>query len=152
MDQRSILVFLHLKGLSAKSKAKAKAKVKDVHTELVQVLGPDAIAYSTTTKYIRKDAVFQNEPEAEDRAEAQGFLIPDNAILEALEMKPFASIPRIAQMNFIPPTAVFRRLTKSLHFVLQRLRLVPHRLSDLRKEGRAIMSSYHHVKGVTKAA
>jgi hypothetical protein len=67
-------------------------------------------------------------------------LIPDNAILDALEMKPFASIPRIAQMNFIPPTAVFRGLTKPLHFVLQRLRLVPHRRSDLQKRPEVIMS------------
>jgi hypothetical protein len=44
MDQRSIAVFLHLKGLSAKA--------KDVHTELLQVVGPDAIAYSTVRKYI----------------------------------------------------------------------------------------------------
>jgi hypothetical protein len=44
MDQRSIVVFLHLKGLST----------KDVHTELEQVLrsDDDDIIYSTATKYI----------------------------------------------------------------------------------------------------
>jgi hypothetical protein len=61
----------------------------------------------------------QNEPEAEDRAEDQDFSIIDNAILEALEMTPFASIRQIANMIFIPPTTRFRRLTKSLHFVLK---------------------------------
>jgi hypothetical protein len=60
----------------------------------------------------------QNEREAEDRTEAedgtedQDFSITDNAILEALEMMPFASIHQIAKMIFIPPTIVFRRLTK----------------------------------------
>jgi hypothetical protein len=58
MDRRSIVVFLYLKGHSAKA--------KDVHTELVQVLGPDAIAYSTVTKYLRTDVILQNEREAED--------------------------------------------------------------------------------------
>jgi hypothetical protein len=51
-------VFPHLKRLSAKA--------KDVHTELVQALGSDAIAYSTVTKYRRNDAILQNELETED--------------------------------------------------------------------------------------
>jgi hypothetical protein len=125
MDQRSILVILHVKELSAKA--------KDVQTELVQVLGSDAITYSSVAKYIRNYAILQNEPKAEDRAEDQGFSIADNAILEALEMMPFGSIHQIAKMTFIPPTTTFHRLTKSPHFVLQRLRWFPPRLSDLQK-------------------
>jgi hypothetical protein len=101
-------VFLHLKGLSAKA--------KDVHPEFIQVLGSDGIAYSTVTTWIRSDGILQNEPEAEDRAKDQPFSISDNAILEALEMMPFASIRQIATMAFIPPTTVLRRLTKRLHF------------------------------------
>jgi hypothetical protein len=42
MDKRSIVVFVHLKRLSAKA--------KDVHTELGWVVGSDAIACSTVTK------------------------------------------------------------------------------------------------------
>jgi hypothetical protein len=74
----------------------------------------------------------QNEPEAEDAAEDQGFYITDNVILEALEMMSFASIRQITKMIFIPPATVFRRLTKSLHVVLKRLPWVPHGFSDLR--------------------
>jgi hypothetical protein len=85
------------------------------------------------------------KPRIEDRAEDQGFSITENAIPEAFEMMPFASIRQIVKMNFIPPATVFRRLTKSLHFVLKRLRSVPYRFSDLRKQVRAIMSSCHHV-------
>jgi hypothetical protein len=68
----------------------------------------------------------QNEREAKDRAEDQDFSITDNAILEALEIMPFASIHQIAEMIFISPTTEFRLLTKSLHFVLKRLRWFPH--------------------------
>jgi hypothetical protein len=89
MDQRSIVVFLHLKGLSAKA--------KDVHTKLVQVLESDIIAYSTVTKYMRNDIILQNEPEAEDRAEDQGFSITGNAILKASEMMSFTSIRQIVR-------------------------------------------------------
>jgi hypothetical protein len=128
----SIFVFLHLKGLSAKA--------NDLHTKLAHVLGSNAIAYLIVTKYIRNNAILQNEPEAEDRAEDQRLSITDDAILKALEMIPFASLRQIAEMTFIRPTTVFRRLTKSLHFVLKRLRWVPYRISDLQKQTQIIMS------------
>jgi hypothetical protein len=59
LDQSSIVVFLHLKVLSARA--------KNVHAEYVQVLGPDAIAYLTVTQRIWNDVILQNEPETEDR-------------------------------------------------------------------------------------
>jgi hypothetical protein len=82
----------------------------------------------------------QNEPQAEDRAEDQDFSITDNAILEALEMMPFASLHQIAEMTFILLITGFRCLTKSLHFGLKRLRWVPYRISDLQKKPQIIMS------------
>jgi hypothetical protein len=91
-------------------------------------------------KHIGNAPILQIEPEAEDRAEDQGFSITDNAILEALEMMPFRFVRQIAKMTFIPPTTAFRRLTKSLHFALNRLRWAPHRLSYLHKQARVIMS------------
>jgi hypothetical protein len=44
MEQRSVWLFLALKGLSARA-------IHDKHTA---VLGRDAIAYSTVTKYLRQ--------------------------------------------------------------------------------------------------
>jgi hypothetical protein len=44
MDQRSVCLFLALKGLSAQA----------VDNELAAVLGANAIAYSTVTKYLRQ--------------------------------------------------------------------------------------------------
>jgi hypothetical protein len=82
----------------------------------------------------------ENEPEAEDKAEDQSFSITDNAILEALEMMSFASIHQIVNMAVISPTTMFRHLTNSLHFVLKRLRSVPHRFSGLQKHALGIMS------------
>jgi hypothetical protein len=131
MDQRSIDVFFRLKRFSA--------KVKDVHTELVHVLGSDVIAYSRVTTYIRNTVILQSKPEPEDRAEDQGFSSTDNAILEAVEMMPFTSKHQIAKMTFVPPTTRFHRVPKSLRFVLKRLRSVRHRLSDLQTQARPIM-------------
>jgi hypothetical protein len=120
MDQRSIVVFLRLKGLSAKA--------KNVDTELVEVLRSDAIAYLTVTNHIRNNLIFQNELEAENRAEDQGFLITDNAILKAFEMITFGFIHQIAKMTFLPPALLFHRLTELLHIVLRRLPGVPQTL------------------------
>jgi hypothetical protein len=64
------------------------------------------------------------KPRIEDRAKDQGFSITDNAILEAFEIMPFAYIRQIAKITFIPLAIVFRRLTKSFHCVLKRLRWV----------------------------
>jgi hypothetical protein len=61
----------------------------------------------------------QNEQEAEERAEDQGFSITDNPILEALEIMPFVSIRQIVQMTFISLTTGFRRFTKLPQFVLK---------------------------------
>jgi hypothetical protein len=44
MDQRSICLFLAMKGLSAQA----------IYNELVAVLGPGAIGYSTATNYLRQ--------------------------------------------------------------------------------------------------
>jgi hypothetical protein len=88
----------------------------------VQGFESDAIACSTMTKDMRSDVILRNERETEDRMEHHGFSIPDNTILEALEITPLASILQIDQMTFIPPITEFHRLTKSFHFVLKRLR------------------------------
>jgi hypothetical protein len=64
INQKSTVMLLHVKGLSA----------KDVHTKLAQVLRPDgAIAYSTITKYIRNNIALQNKPEADERGKNQVF-------------------------------------------------------------------------------
>jgi hypothetical protein len=131
MDQSSIVRFPHLQLFSA----------KDIRAELVQVLVSNAVADLILTKYRRNDIILQNEPEpeADDRAEDQSFSSPANVILEALEMMPFTSLRQIAKMAFILPTAVFRRLTKSFHFILKRFYRVAHRLSNLQKQARIIM-------------
>jgi hypothetical protein len=95
MDQKSIVVFLDLKGLLAKA--------KDLYTFLVQILGSDAIPSSTVTTYALNDIALQNEPEAKDRAEDQSFSITNNAILKALEMMLFASVRQIAKITLIIP-------------------------------------------------
>jgi hypothetical protein len=70
-----------MKGLSA----------RDVHNELVAVLGPDAITDSTVTKARRprQFPVISSEPSDEPPT-----TILDDAILDALDKQPFCLRPR----------------------------------------------------------
>jgi hypothetical protein len=56
--------------------------------------------------------------------------VVDNAILEALDQTPFASIRKLAKATCIPRTTVWRRLTESLGFIVKHLHWVPHSLTD----------------------
>jgi hypothetical protein len=69
MVPRSICLFLAMEGLSG----------RDVHNELVAVLGPDAIACSTVTSYQRLSQfpAISSEPSDEPL-----ITIIDNAILD----------------------------------------------------------------------
>jgi hypothetical protein len=60
MDQRSICLFLDRKGLSA----------LEIHNELVAVLGTEAVADSTITRYLRQDHLpaIMSEPPTKARS------------------------------------------------------------------------------------
>jgi hypothetical protein len=72
MDQRSIYLFLAMKGLSA----------REVHDELVAVIGRGAIACSTVTSYPRQRQFPAISSEPSD--ESPTTLI-DDAILDTLD-------------------------------------------------------------------
>ena len=132
MDQRSICVFLAMKELSAQA----------VHEELVAVLGPDAVAYSTVTKYLRQrqfpriySKTLETAPET----------IIDDAILDALDRQPFSSllfssIRELAKLTCISTTTVHQHLTQSLGFVMKHLHWVPHALTEIQKAQRVVLS------------
>jgi hypothetical protein len=72
MEQRSVCLFLAVKGLL----------VRAIHDELAAVLGPDAIAYSTVTKYLRQK---QFRSILVDPPEEPATIVIDQAILDAFE-------------------------------------------------------------------
>jgi hypothetical protein len=71
MDQRLICLFLAMKRFSAQA----------IYTELVAVLGPNAIGYSTVTDYLRQRHFPFTLRETADEPAAT---VVDNAILDAL--------------------------------------------------------------------
>jgi hypothetical protein len=98
MDQRSICLFLALKGLSTRA----------VYDELTVVLGAAAIAYSTVTKYLRQR---QFTSILVDRPEEPATIGIHQAILDALEHYSFSSIRELVRLACIPTTTVHQHLT-----------------------------------------
>jgi hypothetical protein len=111
---------------------------RDVHGELITLLGLDVIGSSTVTRYLRQRQfpVIFPEPSDEPR-----MTILDDAILEALDKQPFSSVKELTKLTCIPTTTVYRHLTKSLGFVLKHLRWVPHTLMDTQKTQRVTLSN-----------
>jgi hypothetical protein len=127
MDQHSVCLFLAMKGLSA----------NDIHSELVAVLGPEALAYSTVTKYLCKEhfPVQSSKP-----PENPSLAVIRDAILDALKQQPFSSVREIAKLTCIPRTTIHRHLTCSLGFVVKHLHWVPHTLTVTQKVQRVTLS------------
>jgi hypothetical protein len=101
MDQRTIYLYLKRKGLSAKA----------IHDKLVQVLGSDAVAYSTVTSYFRESRLrVQNE---EQHSNTPPDVI-DNSIIQILNQVPLEFVRQLAKSMCISSATMSRRLTDSL--------------------------------------
>jgi hypothetical protein len=84
MDQRSICLYLNRKGLS----------VHAIRDELVSVLGSDTVAYSMVSFYLRSSHwTAENEEQHSDPPPDD----IDNAILQARDQTPFASVRELAK-------------------------------------------------------
>jgi hypothetical protein len=117
MGQCSICLYLNRKGLSAHA----------IHDEFVQVLGSDAVASSMVAFYLR--ASHWTAAKEEQHSDPPPDSV-ENEILQALDQAPFASVQELAKATCISIAAVWRRLTRSLGFVVKHLHWVLHRLTD----------------------
>jgi hypothetical protein len=83
-----------MKGLSA----------RDIHNELVAVLGRDAIAYSiiASSRQQREFPAISSESFDEPPT-----TIIDDAILDTLDQQPFSSVKELAKLTYIPTTTVY---------------------------------------------
>jgi hypothetical protein len=123
MEQQSVPLYLAKKGLSATA----------VHRDLEEMLGPEAVAHSTVTMYLRTLS-FRGKTEEEGIGDHDQPLDEvDAAFLNALADESFSSVRELAQHTCLSRTTVHRRLTCSLGFSVRRLRWVPHRLSPGQK-------------------
>jgi hypothetical protein len=130
MDQRTIVAYLELKGLSPRS----------IHQDLVATLGGGAMADSTVARYIHDAHCSPSSQMAAPIAVPSGLDDSDEAILSALDENPFASVRQLSRLTHIPATTVHHRLTESLGFPARHLRWVPHALSEEQRAQRVELS------------
>jgi hypothetical protein len=121
MDQKPIVLYLRMKGMTLDA----------IHDDLVRMLGKDAVAYSTVTRYARR-AQFSNRKEATHSEAPDVERSPvDEAILTTLAEFPFpfSSVRELSQRICLPRSTVhrhrYRHLTQSLRFTIRHLRWVP---------------------------
>jgi hypothetical protein len=123
MDQRSIALYLSMKGLSAQL----------IHQELVDMLGFDTVGYSIVIWYLRTARFTGQSEEAPAEAELISTDQIDAAILKVLADSPFSSMRKLFRLTCFPKSIVHRHLTESLCFAVRHLRWIPHHLSDDQK-------------------
>jgi hypothetical protein len=107
MTQRPIVAYLSLKGMSA----------REIHDDIVATLGPDVVSYSSVTRYLREARFPPSKPEPRPADVQRDLDDSDQAILAALEERPFASVRQFSRLTHLPSTTVYRSLTQSLEFV-----------------------------------
>jgi hypothetical protein len=139
MDQRSVVLFLRLKGLSKRA----------IHDELVAVLQENAVSYSSVTRVTRfcgevilglNSEAALSSPKDDGLNEVNEANEVNETILLALSDEPFSSVPSVRQMArriCIPKVVqiVYRRIVDSLHFTVR------HQISDIKHQTYALGSS-----------
>jgi hypothetical protein len=130
MDQKAIVLYLHMRGMSLDA----------IHGDLMRVLGQNVVAYSTVTKYVRSEKFppKNNGPPSEPMTVKLG--PADQAILTALADEPFSSVQKLSRVTCLPRSTVHRHLTDSLHFRIQDLQWIPHLLNPEQKRIRVNMA------------
>jgi hypothetical protein len=133
MTQRPIVADLSLKGIP----------VREIHDDIAATLGPDAVSFSSVTRYLHEAQFPLSKPEphpADVQRDLDDFDDSDQAILIALEESSFASVRQLSRLTHLPSMTFYHCLTQSLGFVARHLRWVPHALSDAQKDERVNLS------------
>jgi hypothetical protein len=123
MDQKAIVLYLHLRGLS----------LDVIHEDLMCVLEENAVVYSRVTKYVGSEKFRPKN----DGPPSQPMIVEpgpvDQAILTALAEYRFSSVREPSRLTCLPRSTVHRHPTDSLHFRIQYLPWIPHLLNPEQK-------------------
>jgi hypothetical protein len=113
---------------------------REIHDDIVATFGPNAVSYSSVTRYLREAQFPPSKPEPHPADIQRDLDDSDQGILAALEDSPFASVRQISRLTHSPSVTVYRRLPQSLGFMAPHLQWVPHALSDVQKGERVNLS------------
>jgi hypothetical protein len=96
MDQKAIMLYLHMRGMWLDA----------IHEDVMRMLGKNAVADSTVTKYVRSEKF----PPKNDGPPSQAMTVEprpvDQAILTALADDPFSSVRELSRPTCLPRSTV----------------------------------------------
>jgi hypothetical protein len=94
MTQHPIVADLSLKGMPA----------REIHDDIVVTLGPDAVSYSSVTRYLREARFPLSKPEPHPADVQRDLDDSGQAILAALEDSLFASVQQLSRLTLRRPS------------------------------------------------
>jgi hypothetical protein len=124
MDLEPIVLYLNKKDLAA----------VEIHAKINHVLGGSIIGCSTVKRYLHKQSFADSSILPLEDRETQGPDAIDNAILQALDERPFASLRQIAKMALVPMLTIRYRLVSKMAYKLRHCRWIPHTLLKAQKQ------------------
>jgi hypothetical protein len=112
-----------------------------IHEDLMRVLGENAVAYCTVTKYAGSErfAPKNDGPPSEQISVKPGPV--DQGVSTALADYPLSSVRELSRLTCLPRSTVQRHLTGSVHFRIQHLRRSPRLLNPQQKRIRVNMAA-----------
>ena len=131
IDYRSIVIFLHKKGIHP----------IEIKYQIDSVFGRNSYSYSAITHTIRNLSFFTNFNDHEKNEEKNINEERIKLIEETLIDFPFLSLKQIAMKTNIPKTTVFRILTQDLHYASKHLKWIPYELKSSQKVMRINLSN-----------
>jgi hypothetical protein len=119
MDQKAIMLYLHMSGMSLDA----------IDEDLMHVLGENAVAHSILTKYVRRE----KHPRKKEGPRLQRMNVEpgpiDQAIVTALADYPFSSVWELSRLTCLRGSTVHTHPTDSFHFRISHLPWIPHLLN-----------------------
>jgi hypothetical protein len=96
MGQKAVMLYLHMRGILLDA----------IHEDLMRVLGNNAVASSTVTKYIHSEKFppKKDGPPSDPMSVEPGPV--EQAILTALADYPFSSVRELSRLTSLPRSAV----------------------------------------------
>jgi hypothetical protein len=125
-DLRSIVLYLWLKGING----------RETSEDLVTTLSDDELTYSTATLWLRQERLPRFSESGHDLTDDPQVDETDQAILSALTIQPFGSVPDIARLPCLSCSIVHSHLTRSLGFRVRRLHWISYVLTHEQKLNR----------------
>jgi hypothetical protein len=123
MDQKTIVLYLHMKGMTLDA----------IHEDLMRMFGKQAAAYFTVTQYVR-NAQFPPKTQAGPPGlGAGGHSTVYEAVLVALGEYTFSFVGELSRLSGLLHAIVHRHLPPSLRFAMRHLQWALHFLTAEQK-------------------